>query len=227
MSRACQSNSAQPSSAANGSSQLPLPPNQDPDIDMAAGARSYTGSMQGLGQAFQTITIRPKEVVCDLLTHDMVTKKGIVFQFLNSNSVGTTTGVTLIGLNNPRRIPAYIGQNIGIIRLHAVHTLQVHFLMTLCSAGIMETLSPEDYYVSFSWASLSEYRPSLSQHRKLDLGIGYGVCNVFVFPKFLLIILIVYWSYPGMQKFSLRNFPQCNSFFRNPKPINIFYYRGR
>jgi len=148
MSRARQTNnqhqpaaqgSSQPPLPPSGSSQPPPPPPQDPDVDMTAGTGPSNGSMAGLGQAFQTIAINPKEIVCDLLTKDMVTKKGIVIQFLNSNSVGATTmvGVTRISLNDPRRIPAYIMRNASIIRQHAVHALQVHFRMTLCSAGVL------------------------------------------------------------------------------------------
>jgi len=180
MSRARQTNNQHPS----GSSQPPPPPPQDPDVDMTAGTGPSNGSMAGLGQAFQTIAINPKEIVCDLLTKDMVTKKGIVIQFLNSNSVGATTmvGVTRISLNDPRRIPAYIMRNASIIRQHAVHALQTHFRMTLCSAGVLETLSPEDYSISFSWASLSEEGRLLTQHNKPDLGLGYGVCDEVLQP---------------------------------------------
>jgi hypothetical protein len=161
---------------------------------MTAGTGPSTGSMTGLGQAFQTIAINPKEIVCDLLTKDMVTKKGIVIQFLNSNSVGATTmvGVTRISLNDPRRIPAYIVRNANINRQHAVHALQVHFCMTLCSAGVLETLSPEDYSISFSWASLSEEGRLLTQHNKPDLGLGYGVCDEVLQP----ILMSKYDEYP-------------------------------
>ena len=194
MSRARQTNNQHQPTAAQGSSQPPLPPSgssqppppppQDPDVDMTAGTGPSNGSMAGLGQAFQTIAINPKEIVCDLLTKDMVTKKGIVIQFLNSNSVGATTmvGVTRISLNDPRRIPAYIMRNASIIRQHAVHALQTHFRMTLCSAGVLETLSPEDYSISFSWASLSEEGRLLTQHNKPDLGLGYGVCDEVLQP---------------------------------------------
>jgi len=40
----------------------------------------------------------------------------------------------------------------------------------------LETLNPEDYSISFSWASLSEFGRSLAQYSRPDLGVGYGVC---------------------------------------------------
>jgi hypothetical protein len=133
---------------------------------------------------FETVTIRPKEIVCDLLPMEMVTKKGIVLQFLNQNSQGATSmiGVSRIGLNDPRRIPAYLMRNLGVIRQHAVRALQVHFRLTLCSTGVLETLNPEDYSISFSWASLSEFGRSLAQYNRPDLGIGYGVCDGVLQP---------------------------------------------
>ncbi len=54
--------------------------------------------------------------------------------------------------------------------------------MTLCSAGVLETLSPEDYSISFSWASLSEEGRLLTQYNKPDLGLGYGVCDEVLQP---------------------------------------------
>ncbi len=133
---------------------------------------------------FETVTIKPKELVCDLLPMEMITKKGIILQFLNQNSQGATSmiGVSRIGLNDPRRMPAYVMRNLGVIRQHAVRALQTHFRLTLCATGVLETLNPEDYSISFSWASLSEFGRSLTQYNRPDLGIGYGLCDGVLQP---------------------------------------------
>jgi hypothetical protein len=141
-------------------------------------------NLTGPNPTYEKVTIRPKEIVCDNLPMEMITKKGIILQYLNSNSAGATTmiGVTRIGLKDPRRMPAYVERNLSIIRQHAVAALQRHFRTTLCSTGVLETLTPEDYSVSFSWASVSPIGRSLTLHGKPDLCLGYALCEQLVAP---------------------------------------------
>ena len=141
-------------------------------------------NLTGPNIVFEKVSIRPKEIVCDSLPMEMITKKGIILQYLNSNSAGATTmiGVTRIGLKDPRRMPAYVERNLSIIRQHAVAALQRHFRTTLCSTGVLESLTPEDYSVSFSWASVSPIGRSLTLHGKPDLCLGYALCEQLVAP---------------------------------------------
>ncbi len=141
-------------------------------------------NLTGPNTMFEKVSIRPKEIVCDSLPMEMITKKGIILQYLNSNSAGATTmiRVTRIGLKDPRRMPAYVERNLSIIRQHAVAALQRHFRTTLCSTGVLESLTPEDYSVSFSWASVSPIGRSLTLHGKPDLCLGYALCEQLVAP---------------------------------------------
>ena len=141
-------------------------------------------NLTGQGIPFEKVAIKPREIVCDSLPIEMITKKGIILQYLNSNSAGATTmiGVTRIGLKDPRRMPAYVERNLSIIRQHAVTALHRHFKMTLCSTGALESLTAEDYSVSFSWASVSPVGRSLTLHGKPDLALGYAMCEQFVAP---------------------------------------------
>ena len=178
-----------------GGQQPPPPPPGTVDDDMTGGGPSNplnpyevnpnTPSGAGnLHDDFTLLQLRGKDVICDFVTKEMVTKKGIILQFINQNSTGATTmvGVTRIGLSDPRKMPAFLQRNVGIIRQHAVAALQTHFKLTLCSAGVLETLSPEDYSISFSWASVTEAGRSLTLHGKPDLALGYGVCDQYVQP---------------------------------------------
>ena len=128
--------------------------------------------------------INPKELVSSFMGQEMIQKKGIVLQYLNSNSSGATTmiGVTRIGLQDQRKMPAFVARNVSIIRQHAVAALQRHMRLTLCATGVLETLCPEDYSISFSWASLTEAGRSLTQHGKPDLALGYAMCEGLVAP---------------------------------------------
>jgi len=174
--------------------QPPPPPPGTVDDDMTGGipptGNPYVvnpnppGSLRYLDEDFTLLQLKEKEIICDFVTREMLTKKGIIIQYLNSNSTGATTmiGVTRIGLTDPRRVPAFLQRNAAIIRQHAVAALQVHFKMTLCSAGVLENLMPEDYSISFSWASITEAGRSLTLHGKPDLALGYGMCDQYVQP---------------------------------------------
>ena len=183
----------------------PHPPTTDNDVDMS-GTGNHQGTPDGpghngnpgtpsgstgspnvdqsLAKPFTRVSLRIKEMVCSQLGEEMITRNGIILQYLNSNSSGATTmiGVTRVGLKDPRKMPAYIERNLSIIRQHAVAALNRHFKLTLCATGVLETLSPEDYSISFSWASISPMARSLTQHGKPDLALGYANCEQFVVP---------------------------------------------
>jgi len=158
-----------------------VPPNPPNPYSVNPSTPSGAGNLH---DDFTLLQLRGRDVICDFVTKEMVTKKGIILQFLNQNSTGSTTmiGVTRIGLSDPRKMPAFLQRNVAIIRQHAVAALHTHFKLTLCSAGILENLSPEDYSVSFSWASVTEAGRSLTLHGKPDLALGYGVCDQYVQP---------------------------------------------
>ena len=193
MSRARQtsSNPAHPPPPIGGQPPPPPPPGTVDD-DMTGGTpplnpyqvNTNPPSIRNLEDDFTLIQLREKDVVCDFVPKEMLTKKGIIIQFINSNSSGATTmvGVTRIGLADPRKVPAFLQRNVAIIRQHAVSALQTHFRLTLCSTGVLETLSPEDYSISFSWASITEAGRSLTLHGKPDLALGYGLCDQYVQP---------------------------------------------
>ena len=173
----------------------PPPPSGPPptpiDVEMNEGSSSSSpitsgvqSTLQGVDNSFQLMQLRQRDIICEHMDADMLNKKGIILQYLNSNSSGSTTmiGVTRIGLADPRRMPAYVSRNVSIIRQHAVAALQRHFKLTLCSSGVAEVLCPEDYSISFSWASLTEQGRSLTQHGKPDLALGYAACDGLLAP---------------------------------------------
>jgi hypothetical protein len=194
MSRARQSAASLANPPLPAGGQPPPPPPGTVDDDMTGGIPptgnpyvvnpNLPGSLRYIDEDFTLLQLKEKEIICDFVTREMLTKRGIIIQYLNSNSTGATTmiGVTRIGLTDPRRVPAFLQRNAAIIRQHAVAALQVHFKMTLCSAGVLEKLMPEDYSISFSWASITEAGRSLTLHGKPDLALGYGMCDQYVQP---------------------------------------------
>ena len=95
----------------------PPPPPPGTDDDMTGGippnpyvVNPSVPSMNNLHDDFTLLQLRNKDVICDFVTKDMVTKKGIILQFINQNSTGATAmiGVTRIGLTDPKKIPAFL-----------------------------------------------------------------------------------------------------------------------
>ena len=137
-----------------------------------------------LNDAFQRISLKPKEYVCELYDSEIVFRKGIVIQYLNSNSTGATNaiGVTRTNIVDPRKLPQYLSRNLTYIRQHAVSCLQTHMRMTLCAAGALEKLCPDDFSLSFSWASLTDVGRSLCLPGRNDLALGFAGCESLLMP---------------------------------------------
>lgn len=161
-------------------------PHGTPYIAFPPGVRS-SDPMYNLNDAFQRISLQPKEYVCEFYDKEVVQKKGVVFQYINSNSTGASTavGVTRINVTDPRKVPQYISRNLTTIRQHAVAALQNHMRLTLCATGILEKLTHEDFSISFSWASLTDAGRSLCLPGRSDLALGYAACDALLMPILL------------------------------------------
>jgi hypothetical protein len=155
-----------------------------PEVTFSANQTSGTG---GLEQAFSQLKLKPNEFVCEFYDLEVVVKNGIVLQYINTNHTGATCmiGATRIGAVDPRRIPIYLSRNISMIRQHAVSVLRTHFKHTLCSTGVLEKLSPDDYSISFSWASVTEAGRQLHPFGKSDLPLCYAGMDQLVSPIWL------------------------------------------
>ena len=149
-----------------------------------ANQASNTSSLE---QAFSALKLKPNEYVCEFYDLEVVMKNGIVLQYINTNHTGATCmiGATRIGAVDPRRIPIYLSRNLSTIRQHAVSVLRTHFRHTLCSTGVLEKLSPEDYSISFSWASVTEAGRQLHPFGKSDLPLCYAGMDQLVSPIWL------------------------------------------
>jgi hypothetical protein len=183
------------------------PPNPPPPDDMdvivtgmqnagSAGTSSATGQcgsfpnrgdMAALEDAFTQIQLKPKDFVCEFFDIEVATKRGVVLQYINGNAPGATcmVGMTRIQATDPRKIPIYLSRNIAVIRQHAVASLQRHFRLTLCATGALEKLCPDDYSISFSWASVTEAGRALHPHGRPDLCLAYAGCDQLVAPIWL------------------------------------------
>lgn len=129
--------------------------------------------------------LKPSEMFCDFLESEMVQRPGMVMIFYNINSLGSSSvfGGARTNIVDPRRIPMFLHKYKNVIRSHAVNRLATHFKDTHVSAGVTETLTADDYSISFSFASLTEAGRELNAHGKNELPIDFATYFNWVAPQ--------------------------------------------
>jgi len=143
--------------------------------------------MSGLDQMFQRLALKPKEFVCEFFDLEMVSRRGTILQYINTNCTGATcmVGGSRINVVDPRKIPLYLSKNVSFIRQHAVSALHTHFKYTHCATGALERLAPDDYSISFSWASLTDLGRQLNPYGRSDLPLAYSAYDNLIQPLWL------------------------------------------
>ena len=159
--------------------QTTLPTGEKMD-ETAAGS-----SPSGLGEGFSQLQLKSKDMFCEYLESEMMQRKGCILQYVNLNSIGATNmiGATRINVTDARRVPLYLWRNKTMIRQHAVAVLQQHLLDTQCSTGVMESLTVEDYSLSFSWASITEEGRLLNPFGRSELPLAFAAFDKLVQPR--------------------------------------------
>ena len=115
----------------------------------------------------QQLSLDP-EVNNEFLDPSFHTRRGIIMQFINNNCPGGTSviGGKRLNLADVQRLPAYLSKHKTAIRSYAMHLLQKHLIANQCSVGVNEALSPEDFGMSFSLASLSPRATGLNPNNR-------------------------------------------------------------
>ena len=114
-------------------------------------------------------------------------KKGFILQFVNNNANCSPTliGGTRTNEADVRKIPSYIATHEAHIKKLAVRTLVKHLQETQCATACLETLSDEDFGVSYSVASLSGKGMSLNPSRRHEAPLFYCHLQGFMEPGFV------------------------------------------
>ena len=130
----------------------------------------------------------------DYLDTSFFTKRGILVQFVNSSCPGSTSMIGGIRLNleDVRKAPAYLTKYKMQIKAHGIRYLTTHLQTMQCCIGANEVLSPEDYGVSFSMASLSQQGKLLNPNKRNEGPLFYCL-----FPALLQPIMLQaeHWEY--------------------------------
>jgi hypothetical protein len=146
-------------------------------------SKEETGSLD-TSQAFHQLKITEKEVVCKFVDMTVYHNKGVLLQFINMNATGATTliGGTRIHVRDIRKLPSFLDRHTAIVREYAVTQLHQHLLDTHCATGVTESLSFEDYSLSFSVASLSELGRKTIPMNRNEGPLLYCLCEHLVEP---------------------------------------------
>ena len=126
----------------------------------------------------------PRQVVGEYFSESFVRNKGVILSFINANCVGgvNTVGGVRLPIEDIRKIPGYLSKHKGMVRAHGVRSLERHFRDNLCQAGAGESLSPEDYGISFSVASLSPRGTQLNPGKRNEGPLFYCLMSGMVEP---------------------------------------------
>ena len=127
------------------------------------------------------------ELVCEFIHNSMVTKQGVMINFINHNCPDSATIIGGIRLRSDEiaRIPAIIARHFHSIKLQAAHFLQKHFDHTQSALGLTETITVDDFSLSFMLASVSDLGRSLHPY-----GRNEGPLHFCLFPKLCKLIPI-------------------------------------
>ena len=105
----------------------------------------------------ENVKLSPDVLACEYFHKTVITGRGTIFQFINSSCSGAAAmiGAIRCNLTEAQKIPAYVQQYKDKIKVHAVQALERHFRDTQCAVGVGETLTVDDYGLSFALASVT------------------------------------------------------------------------
>ena len=135
---------------------------------------SMTGPAATPGASTQQ---RCEEVACSLVNTSFIRNKGVILQFVNNNCTDSASviGGLRLGFSDVEKLPAYLIKHQDKVKQHAIANLARHMLDCQCPTGALETLSPDDYSMSFTMASLSALGQSLNPSKRNEGPMFYCV----------------------------------------------------
>ena len=143
---------------------------------------------KGSVKSMRNLYLTRDQLQCEFVDSSLITKRGgTLIQFINSNCQGATNliGGIRIGLDDVQRIPAYLARYKSNVKLHALRCLRRHFSENQCAVGAMETLTADDYGLSFTMASLSPRGITLNPSKRSEGPLFYCVFPGLTEPVFL------------------------------------------
>ena len=120
------------------------------------------------------------ELICEFVHSSMVTKTGVMVNFINHNCPDAATVIGGIRLRSDEiaRIPAIIARHFQSIKLQAAFYLRQHLNRSQSALAAVEEVTVDDFSLSFMLASVSEIGRSLHPTNRNE-----GPLHFSMFPK--------------------------------------------
>ena len=131
--------------------------------------------------------IPPLDIVdfaCDHIDPSIYNKKGVILQVCNTNASAhaTVIGGIRLALTDIRKVPAYLQRYRPNIKKVAVRILQRHLQESQCSAGLHETLTLDDYGMTFTVATLSDKARQFNPQGRSEAPLFFCVLPAMLEP---------------------------------------------
>jgi len=113
--------------------------------------------------------------------------KGVILQYINNNctDAASVIGGIRISLDDIRKVPMYLTKYKGAIKQRAANCLQKHLVDNQCITGAGESITVDDFCISYSLASLSPKGFQMNPQGKHEGPLFYCLCAGLIEPIFL------------------------------------------
>ena len=128
-----------------------------------------------------------EDVVCPMIHPSFVNGKGIILQFINNNCQDAASVIGGVRLNfaEIHKLPAYLTRHHARVKQHAISNLTRHLIENQCPVGALESLTPDDYSMSFMVASVSPVGLGLNPSKRSEGPMFYCLFSGLVEKKYL------------------------------------------
>ena len=128
-----------------------------------------------------------EEMKCEFVDDTFFSKEGPIVQFINGNCAGSTSligGMRLASMDI-KMVPAYLSRNKLQLKKYAIRYLDAHFQSMQCGIGATESLTVDDYGMSFSVASLTHTGQNLNPSKRHEGPLFFCLFTNLVEPTML------------------------------------------
>ena len=169
--------------------------NQDAPMNQAPD-HGYSQQQPGPGQMMHSAQLAPRmhhlhlndvDVRCEYVCSTLYKHNGVLLQFINSASIGSSNviGGIRLKMSDITQLPAYLARYKTKVKAQAIRHLHRHLLDTQCPLGLGEELTTDDYGVSFTVATLTLRAGYLHPYERKEGPLFYCLYPGLVEPVFL------------------------------------------
>ena len=131
--------------------------------------------------------IPEEDFKCDHIDPSIYMKKGVILQICNTNASAhaTVIGGIRLPLEDIRKVPAYLQRYRNNIKKIAVRILNRHFQESQCSVGLHETLTLDDYGMTFTITTITDKACQFNPQGRKEAPLFYCVLPNMLEPTII------------------------------------------